>query len=94
MPRAALEVPGAGADQDLIFPDHTLTASPAHTAVRIHNNSAALHEYLEQPFLHSLQVYLLGGRHHQETYMISHLSSFQDTGAYTQLADPAIVAGT
>ena len=47
---AALEVSCTGTDQDLIFTDDALAASPAYTAVRVHNDRASFHEDVDQTF--------------------------------------------
>ena len=75
MSGTSLEVSCTGADQDLIFPDHALAASPADAAVGIHDDGAALHEDVNQTFLQSLAVYLLAGRNHQEADMVGYLTS-------------------
>ena len=46
----SLEITGSCADQDLILADNTLAASPAYTAVRVHNNRASFHEDIDQTF--------------------------------------------
>ena len=48
--RDPLEITGAGTDQSLSFSDDALAASPADTAVGVHNNGSGFHEDLEQPF--------------------------------------------
>ena len=50
MTGTALEVTGSGADQHFVLADDTLAASPADTAVGVHNNGSGFHEDLEQPF--------------------------------------------
>ena len=49
MSGTSLEIAGAGTDQNLILADHALAAAPADTAVRVHDNGAALHKDLDQP---------------------------------------------
>ena len=89
-----LEVSRTGGDQHLPLSDHALTASPADGTVGIHHHRACLQKNIHKPFLQRLQINAVGRRCDQKPYVRMYLSSFQDTGAYTQLADPAIVAGT
>ena len=50
MSGTSLEVTCSGADKNLVLTDHTLAASPAYTAVRVHHNSACFHEDIDQAF--------------------------------------------
>ena len=54
MSGASLEVTGTGTDQHLILANDTLTAAPADTAVRVHDNGAALHEDLDEALIQCL----------------------------------------
>ena len=54
MSGTSLEITGASTDQNLILTDHALAAAPADTAVRVHDNGAALHKDLDQPLIQCL----------------------------------------
>ena len=51
MSGASLEVTGTGTDQHLILADDALAAAPADTAVRVHDNGAALHKDLDEALI-------------------------------------------
>ena len=50
MTGTSLKVSGSGADQHFIFADDTLTASPADTAVGVHDDGSGFHEDIDQTF--------------------------------------------
>ena len=54
MTGASLKVSCSGADEDFIFSDNPLTASPAYAAVGVHDNGPGFHENVDQPLLQSL----------------------------------------
>ena len=52
----SFEVTRSCTDQDFVFTDNTLAASPAYTAVRVHNDRTCFHENVDQAIFKSLTV--------------------------------------
>ena len=71
----ALEVSGTCTDQDFIFTNYTLTASPAYAAVRVHDDRAALNKGVDQPFLQCLKINGLTCRNDKETNLFCNMSA-------------------
>ena len=44
----SLEVTCSGTNQNFVFSDHSLAASPAYTAVRVHNDCAGFHKDVKE----------------------------------------------
>ena len=72
---AALEVSCTGTDQDLIFTDDALAASPAYAAVRVHDDRAALNKGVDQPFLQCLKINGLTCRNDKKTNLFCNMSA-------------------
>ena len=90
----AFEVTCSCTDQHLIFTDNTLTASPANTTIRVHNNCSCIHKDVQQSFLQCLSVNGLACRYHQETNILSNLFTFNNLSTYSEIFDTSIIAGT
>ena len=93
MPRTALKIAGARADEGLPFSDHALTAAPADRAVGVHHDSPCLHEDLQQALLQRLAVDPGTGGDDQKAHCIGDLSAFQDGSACTEVLNSSVVAG-
>ena len=94
MSRTSFEISGTGGDQNFPFTDHALTASPAHTAVAVHDHGSGFHKDVDQSFVQRLHINLIGSRRDQESDALMNLLSFQYLSRQTQLIDPPVVAGT
>ena len=90
----SLKVTCSCADQDFILADNALAASPAYTAVRVHNNSSCLHKDVQKSLFQSLSIDCLTCRHYKETYSISNFFAFDHFRTYSQVLDTSVVAGT
>ena len=64
----SLKVAGSCTDQDFIFTDYALAASPAYTTVRVHHDRTCIHEDIDQSFFQSLSVNSLTCRNNKESY--------------------------
>ena len=90
----SLKVTGSGTDQNFIFTDYALTASPAYTAVWDHDDRTCIHEDVDQSLFQSLSVNSLTCRNNKESYFFRYLLSFDNLCTYTEIFDTSVVAGT
>ena len=89
-----LEITCSCTDQNFIFTNNSLTASPADTAVRIHYNCTCLHENIKKSFLKSLTVNCLTCRNNKETDLICNFLSFDNFCSDTKIFNTSIITGT
>ena len=90
----SLKVAGSCTDQDFIFTDYALAASPAYTTVRVHHDRTCIHEDVDQSFFQSLSVNSLTCRNNKESYFFRYFLSFDNLCAYTEIFDTSVVAGS
>ena len=95
MSGTSLEVTCSGTDQNFILTDNALAASPADTAVRVHDNGACLHKDVNEVPLSepvSKSSWLAGTT--RKRTLVSNFLSFDNCCSDTQVFNTAIVAGT
>src|ERR1700709_222237 len=93
-PLTADEIAVRGRDRTLSRRHHLAVRGKAHRAARLAPFEARVGEYLVEPFGNRLALDGLRARHHPGAAPGRNLAATRDFGRRTQIAHPAVGAGT